>query len=305
MTDHTGEDGTFWLGWVPGGAWSVRVTPGNYLLDSHSFVRLPADVRGRDTDLRVEIDRSPPLPIRFTNLPPEWRETLPLVLWWYDPSGNLLSLPPTNAIGWPSGHSSTPLDREGRPRNRVPVPPPGIYTIRLVDDQIRSRDFGPHWFEQTITIDEGVPGELVVRVPDGARVTVITQEEHERLAIGPVIAWSGSETEHRFARVPAGKHEIWSHDRFSATRIGEVSVPIGGEIRCELAPIGSATLTGISSEEFRLCDASTGVPVAIWYPDAKFRFRNLRAGRYVLVTRARRVPVDLVDGQVLDLGDIG
>jgi hypothetical protein len=243
--------------------------------------------------------------VRFENLPPEWHRDIPYVLEWRDPRGLSLTLPPSNRIGWPSGCYSTRIDDNGR-AEPLPAPEAGQYTLSLVPPD---RDDVPAWLTREVTIPEGAPPALVLRIPDGARVTLIAQGEPGRLAIGPAEAGPWEEGRVVFPRVPAGRHEIWRLDRFGSVRVGEIDVPAHGEIRHELKPLGTARLEAEfewspKPDAVELRRDADGQVMARDPHGGRVRFERLDPGNYTLVAGEHRITVVLADGEKLDLGAI-
>jgi len=303
------EDGTFEVGWVPGGHYRFLVFPRYpYAVDpTHRTAAVEVQVGDGGLAFRITLQPARPIPLRFQNLPPEWTERMPLVAWWYDRQGRLLSLPPSNAIGWDGGDWDTDLDPLGRPKYGLPIPPVGEYTLELVQVTPREGYYGLPWLTMPVVVAETMPSEITVRLPDGARVTVVAQDAFEELNIGPARAYrERREPAHYvFPRVPAGHYVIWERDRWNQVRVGEITVPTGGEIREDLSPAGTAILVGKSPALLELRRASDDLLVArADFGGGQFRFSHVPAGRYLLSTGQSQVQVDLLDGQTLDVGSV-
>lgn len=301
-----GDDGRFEFGWVPGGNWNLIVVPPSNLRESHASAVVPCSLHGGDVDLRVELKSSRPVPIRFTNVPRDWAAELPLVAWWYDSEGRLLSARPGNSLGRPTGIRSTPLDAAGRPIQNVPSPAPGRYTLKLVTVGVHAPNAPRIWTEFDLTVPDDTTDDLVVRLPDGAQVSIVTREDYGVLAIGPVSSEKrDSEDEFRFPRVPAGRHTIWSMCGFQYARVGEFTVPTRGALRYELLSPGTAEIRGSADLVLALRRMPDAVLIAKkWSGPSKFSFTRLAGGEYLLVTRRSRVSVTLADGQTLDIGTV-
>jgi hypothetical protein len=300
---ETRRNGHFDTDWLPHGTYDVIVQPVRHQRYRTEIVSFDSTTGRR---LRIALSPAPAMPLRFENLPPEWRSGLPLVVWCFDGKSRLLTPAPTNRIGARvDGLRSLDLDEEGRPTSSMPTPEPGNYTLALLDPAHRER----RWLTRDIVVTDGPLEDIVLRIPDGARVVVTPEGDTtnlDNLVIGPAAASNSDDGVYLFPRVPAGHHAIWWSGNGALVRLRDIDVPKSGEIRCTPhIPEDAAAITGWAARrgptELRRPGDDQLVarksPRGLW-----FEFAPLAPGHYVLVVGERRVPITLAPRQRLELG---
>jgi len=299
------DDGTFRFGWIPSGSYHILVPnsgPGRRT-ESITFV-----VESTDVVLRIEVPIAPPLRLRLENLPSEWRQTIPLYIEIRDEAGRRHTVPPSNAIGGPHGPDSTYLDPTGRALNAPPTPVPGKYVLRLLH-VAWSSPYLETPFESPRRDDE-----LVVRIPDGARVVVSQLREVTStlgrlngLAVGTACEYLYPDsTQVVLPRVPAGRQAISKTNTWSVVLLGHVDVPSSGDVMyvvdCDLdAGISGAMVGDRAIQLLREADHMLVASKPVSSP--QFVFSPLAAGHYILVVDGHRIPIALNARQVIDLSD--
>jgi len=299
-TAVTEADGTFVIGWLPGGSYDVVVYPGYRRSHGSAAVSVLVDAAG--CDLSVHLPAVPQLPMRFENLPVEWRERVPLAVWFFDDAGHLLTLPPSNKIGWPGGERWIEVDANGTPIGGIPAPGLGHYRLALLDPHYRETP----WLQISIDVRRAMDG-IVVNVPAGARVNVVARAARlGQLAIGPAVAGKSVDGVFRFPRVPSGRHEIWRLDRWSRVRVGEIDVAVGDPVLHELYVPRDGRIRAQLQRPARveLRRLSDGGRVAELRGDKHLGidFWPVDGGAYELLVGGHAIPLVLTAGQDLDLG---
>lgn len=297
------KDGTFEFGWVPNGSYHVLARTGSRRTEVAAF-----DVASTAVELSIKIPEVIPLRLRFENVPPEWREEIPLFVDIHDEAKRLLTSRPSNRIGGLGGPRSIDLDAEGRPCWPLPTPVPGKHVLSL-----RHLAWDVPYLEVPIESPACGRDEVVVRIPDGARVVVSQVEGLSSglgrlggIAIGPACEYlGGQEKEVTLPRVPAGHHTIWKTSMWSVVRIGEIEVPTAGDVRYVVPGDLSARIVGEKDgdEAVRLYREADDLLVAWADGSGRMEINPLAPGRYVLVVDARRIPIELNPHDVIDLGE--
>jgi len=301
----TRDDGSYRFGWVPSGSYHIVVPQSgpHRRTESVAFV-----VESTDIDLRIEVPIAPPLRLRFENLPEEWRETIPMYIEIVDEANRRYTVPPSNAIGGPSGAGSPELDPEGRALNAPQTPVPGKYVLRLLHTR-----WDKPYMELPVELPS-VDDEIVVRIPDGARVVVSQLREvtahvwrFDGLAVGTACQYLyGSDTQVVLPRVPAGRQSIWKTGYWSDVRLGQLDVPLSGDVKYVIDRELNAGIRGgmVADRAIRLLrEADDALVASKSEGSPQFLFAPLRAGRYILVVDGRRIPVALNPRQMIDLGN--
>jgi len=301
----TRKTGAFQFSWIPNGNYHLVVAGSG---PSRRTALIAFAVESTEVDLRVEIPIAPPLPLRFTNLPAEWRESVPFHIEIVDGGGRRHTVPRSNAIGFPGGPESTDFDQAGRAQNAPPTPAPGKYVLKLMDVA---------WSEPYLEVPFDSPGrdqEVEVRIPDGARVVVSqlhevithTSPRLNRLVVGTACERLLPFRQIEFPRVPAGRRAIWKIGSWSSVRLGQVDVPPSGDVMHVIDRDLNAGIRGegVGDREIQLLHEADDALVA-WKLEGspKFLFSPLCAGRYVLVVDGHRRAVELNARQMIDLGD--
>ncbi|MCZ6787777.1 MAG: carboxypeptidase regulatory-like domain-containing protein [Planctomycetota bacterium] len=306
---HTDKDGQFHFGQIPEGRHSLVVLDAAdsrlyaQPLAAYETQRLPCVVGEGGGDLQIRLERARPLSIRFERVPEAWYGELRFALRFRDRAGQLVDL------GWGSGEEPLWLNEDGGLKYPPPEPPPGEYELSL-EAPLWFRPIP--WLSQRLFVPGGPmpPPEQTIRLPEGAPVTLISDDQPGGLGpsmrIGPVMLFFPSAKEARFPYVPEGQHGIWIMRPDHEIRVGELNVLPGHEIRYQLPPSGTATLRGRpdpygkSPAELRTLDGLRVARAA--NRSGNFAFVRLQPGSYVLVLGERRIPVQLAVGQDLDLG---
>jgi hypothetical protein len=211
-------------------------------------------------------------------------------------------------MGGPSGPVSTHLDPAGRALNAPPTPAPGKYLLRLVHRALSSP------YVETPFESPSRGDEIVVRIPDGARVVVSQLGEVTAhlwrlngLAIGKACeSLYRNSTQVVFPRVPAGRQSIWKTNTWSVVRLGQVDVPPSGEVMYVIERDLDAGIKGglVWDRAIQLLrEADEALVASKREGSPQFLFSPLRAGRYILVVDGQRTPIALNARQMIDLGD--
>jgi len=302
----TREDGTFMFGWVPSGTYHLVVPDSGPRRRTEVAV---FTVESADIVVRIEAAEAPPLRVRLENLPAEWLKTVPLYIEIRDEAGHPHTVPPSDAIGGPHGPFETSVDPTGYVLYAPPVPIPGRYMLSLLH-----MAWDTPYLEVPFESPACVDNEIVVRIPDGARL-VVTHPGDVRLpwgrlsglVVGTSFGNFGDAAERVvFPRVSAGRQTIWKTNTWSVVRVGEVEIPGSGEASYTIDSDLGARIEGASRGErnVRLHREGDGLLVA-WKREGspQIAFGALAPGRYTLLVDDRRIPIELAIRQVIDFGD--